>query len=404
MAHLQTVNQVRQITTVMRPLVEEASQQPVAQETFDLIATTTSEQPQQVRATWVALQEADLMLESGGDPDAISSSRAAGVAQWMAGTGAGAGLSVNLAESNRLTRSIEMLEQSMAWMNYLAQPGADANAPGAPRITSQQAAAALAAQTARLATLRSERMKIDERFDPRKAIFAQNRYLLRLYSLLPGFDWLFQAYHGGVGGVKRTLRLYLSRGRSGAVAGAFGGRTEPSFEDVYFSSTPDSHEAAFGYIYSRSDDDRHYWWKLLASERVLAAYRRDPASFQAAWAQHLPGRLPEAAYYPDAATVPIADLAALKAATARGELSTVRSCADYSVTPEPLDPMNSGNYAALRPEAKGALTLIASLAHKFGCRPKPCTGDLTVTTQYDKLRQARQERRARKATSAMPPA
>jgi hypothetical protein len=57
--------------------------------------------------------------------------------------------------------------------------------------------------------------------------------------------------------------------------------------------------AAFDYLYGRSDDHRHYWWKLRAAGEAIAERRRDPDGFRRRWEAFLPGRFAEAAWYPD---------------------------------------------------------------------------------------------------------
>jgi hypothetical protein len=137
----------------------------------------------------------------------------------------------------------------IAWREYLLRPDADFNAPGAPRISRAQAAGELPALRAELEQLRAKRRRVDARYDPRRAVFAQTRYLLGLYRRFPSLDWVFQAYHGGENGVRRTLRFYLGPRWPGSAAlairqGGAGGRPL-RFEDLYFGTTPRAAPAAF---------------------------------------------------------------------------------------------------------------------------------------------------------------
>ena len=50
------------------------------------------------------------------------------------------------------------------------------------------------------APLVAKRRKVDERYDPAKAIMAQTRYLVGLTRRYGGVDWALQAYHGGEAG------------------------------------------------------------------------------------------------------------------------------------------------------------------------------------------------------------
>jgi hypothetical protein len=340
---------------------------------------------EKARAQWIALQEADLLLESGGDPDAVSPSQAVGVAQWLAGTANANGLPVNLKESRRLTAKITPLKWKIAWCAYLTRPEADTAAPGAPPIPPAEAAAQLPALRSELEMLRAKRRRADARYDPRKAIFAQTRYLLRLYPRFPSPDWLFQAYHGGEGGVQRTLTKYLGNVWPGSSAAAIrtGRQGQPlRFEDLYFDTTPRARLQAFSYLYGRSDDHRYYWWKLRTSQEAIALYRRDPAAFEKQWESYFPGRSKEAVWYPDAPAASLADLAALQAACSSRRLVPVGPREAYVIRPAPLDPQAARWYAALRPEAEGALLLVAAVYNQAGGRGRLQVGDRTLTQEY----------------------
>lgn len=372
---------LREITRVAReigPLVQEAAQQPTATARLAAIAEARGQREESVRAEWAALEEADLLLEAGGDPDAISSAGAVGVAQWMADTGRAQGLKVDLAVSRRLSAKITALRWRLAWIAYLQRPDADRNAPDTPAFSSVEMAQTPALQQ-ELDALEAKRRLADERYDARKAIFAQTRYLLGLYARFPSFDWLFQAYHGGEGGVKRLLREYTGlTSPLQAIQRGDGGKPL-SYEALYFGCTPRRHLAAFSYLYGRGDDHRHYWWKLRASRLALARYRQDPAAFQKQWEAYLPGRREEAFWYPTAPEAELPDLPSLQAALSKHILLPVTDTPELHVRPAPLDPANAPSYATLRPEAKGTLLLIAALYRQAGMTAPLAIGDLTLT-------------------------
>ncbi|HLV79304.1 MAG TPA: transglycosylase SLT domain-containing protein, partial [Chthonomonadaceae bacterium] len=202
------------------PLVAQAAQQPQVAGALLNIARERGQPVEETRRQWESLQEADLLLESSGDPEAVSASHAVGVAQWLAGTARSHGLPVDLAASDRLTPLINHLKWKIAWCAYLGRPGSDAQAPGRPPLTAAQAAAQLPGLRTALAALEQKRRRVDARYDSRQAIFAQTRYLLNLYARFPDYAWLFQAYHGGEGGVQRTLRKYLAGHWPGSAAAA----------------------------------------------------------------------------------------------------------------------------------------------------------------------------------------
>lgn len=380
-----SLGDIRRIVTQVEPIVARAARQPWAQRPLRQIAQDNGLTLEQARQRWVALQEADLLLESGGDPEAVSISDAVGVAQWLAGTAKAHGLSVDAAASQQLTRQIDTLKRRIAWIRYLLRPDADPSAPGAPRITRAEAMSKLPILTRELETLRARRRRVDARYDPQQAIFAQTRYLLRLYERFPSLDWVFQAYHGGEAGVERTLRAYLGPAWPGSARTAIqSGRRAGGlrFEDLYLTTTPRARPAAFAYLYGRSDDHRYYWWKLRAAENALALYRRDPAAFHQQWEAYLPGRAKEAFWYPDGPAQALANLPALQQAHAQRRLVPVKKLPFLVVPNAPLDVPQARWYAAVRPPAKGALILVAAAYARIGGSKPLVTGDLTLTQAY----------------------
>ncbi|HLK57745.1 MAG TPA: hypothetical protein VKU00_14360 [Chthonomonadaceae bacterium] len=392
--------EIERTANEIRPIVAAAAAQAEVQPFLKRMAQDEGVSTDTMRARWIALQEADLLLEAGGDPDSLSPARAAGAAQWLPGTGQGVGLKVNLAESERLTKQIEELKRRIAWDVYLQRPDADLSLPGIPVLPSGGVQAELPALRKELETLRARRRGVDERFDPQRAIFAQTRYLLRLYPRFPSADWLFQAYHGGEGGVTHLLKLYLGSAWPGHVTEAIrtGNDGKPlRYEDVYFQATPLKHIEAFSYLYSRSDDHRHYWWKLRASEEALKRFREDPAALKQRWEALLPGRPTEALWY----TPLIEDALVSETDETTGlNLIPVRAGADLllpKVTPELRA---AGTYMALRPESLGALRLIDRLYQKCRGIGALRLGDLTYTQRY--LGLALQLQKAREAAQPRP--
>lgn len=370
---------VERVVCEVRPVLAAATRQPAAEKALRQIARDNRTSLEEARAHWIALHEADILLESGGNPEAVSVSEAVGVAQWIASTARRAGLSVNVGESERLTRKIDDLKRRIAWMEYLRRPDADPNAPGAPRVTRAEAEAKRSTLQQELEMLRAKRRRVDPRYDLRRALFAQTRYLLALYPRFPSLDWVFQAYHGGEAGARRTLQRYLGSAWPGSTAAAirYGRAGKPlSFEHLSLTIGPRSHPQAFDYLYGRGDDHRYYWWKLRTAQEGLALYRRDPAAFRRQWEAFLPGRAKEAYWHPDGPQKAITDLPTLEAACRERRLLPVNARAEYLVRPAP-----SPLHAALRPEAKGALILLATAYRRAGGSGRLQIGDLIRTQE-----------------------
>ena len=382
MGRREALRDVERVESEIRPIVMEAIRQPQAESGLRVLASQSGVSLDAMREQWTDWQEADLLLEAGGNADAVSPAHAVGVAQWLATTAQRNGLKVEIGASNRLTDKIDLRKWKVAWAQYVLRPDADPNAPGNPGYDRAKAAKQLPSLRAETEILRAKRRKIDARYDPRAAVFAQTRYLLRIAPRFPGPDWLFQAYHGGEGGVTRTLKDFLGSRWPGSAANAirFGKNGSPlTFEDLYFDTMPQTHPEAFAYLYGRSDDHRHYWWKLRSAQETLALYRKDKAAFRAAWETLLPGRSKAALWYPDADKSAFADLASVQEAKRNGSLVSISAGDGFILRPPELDPAHAADYQTLRPEARGALLLLAAITRKAGGTGPIEIGDLTRT-------------------------
>ena len=369
MGRLRSLEQIRRVVTTVRPLVDRAAELPAVQADLRALADSAGMRPDRYREYFKGKQEADLLLESGGDPNARSVSDAIGVAQFMVGTGQRCGLRVNLSASNALSRKITALERQITALEAVPDTWSRAAPAGFQNSASSDGGAWnrdrwLAYRKSQWKTLVMKRRRVDERFDPAKAITAQTRYLLRLTRRYGGIDWALQAYHGGEAGASRTMRLFASE--------AGGSRRWIPFTDLYRRVSPTGTPAAFSYLFGRSDDHRYYWWKVLMAERALNLYRRDPAEFERQWRALQPGLSADAAYYPEPAALQFADAAALQEAYSGGVLvplpGNASSLGLQTAHLTVLDPARGSLHKGLRPEAMGALLRLAHLYRSFGGR------------------------------------
>jgi hypothetical protein len=520
MGRKKSLEHVRRVAREVGPLVERALEQPAIQTDLRALAEEMGLTLPAYKRYFKGKQEADLLLESGGDPNARSVANAIGVAQWLASTGRAQGLRVDAAASRQLTLKIDRLQAEIealraqpatftrsapAWwtprvaathgdremaageMAKASDPSRPAPGTGAsaPVVAPEVAAAtntpapaqttglspdaasepakspvepAGAGETAGTTTtaagenpvpaagtppgptatrapardpaptllphpwtrdqwiyyrnielkpLLAKRRSVDERYDPAKAIAVQTRYLVQLARRYGSLDWALQAYHGGEGGVARTVAYYLGDRRAqfasteGAIRGVLasrGGavtRVRPhlTYADFYFGITPRTHPQAFGYLFGRSDDHRYYWWKVLMAERAIALYRRDPKEFERQWQALRPGQRMEVAWHPRHEELAFRDVAALRRGYADGTL--VRLPADLGARGielgpiAPLDAANAYHYKGLRPESMGALLRVAGLYRRHGGRAALRVLSLMQTTQYSALLDAR---------------
>ncbi len=381
-----------QVAAKMRPLVEIAVDLPEVQKPLEALAQRSGVEPDEMKRKWVSLQEADLALESGGNPNAISYAGACGVAQWMAGPAGKNGLSVDMKRSQMLSNTIAAGNQEIAWLSYLQLHREKAGTPGLPTVTVavipqriQQLQAAIDASTI-------ERARIDERFNPELAIRAQARYLLGLSVKIPSPSWLFQAYHGGEAGVVRLLRAYCGAKWAGSVENAVCASTansELTFETIYLNVAPRSHAAAFTYLYGRGDDHRHYWWKLLAAERGLALLRTDRAGFDHKCANLMPGKPAAALWYDTKSASPLQDAADEAYAIKQGWLTPVVDRAGIKMASNANSAI--GGKGFLQKPAIGTLLLIVAASRQCGGKSVVTVSD-TVRTLEQNVQQASQSR------------
>jgi hypothetical protein len=181
-----------------------------------------------------SMVEALVFVESAGRPDVIvggDPTNASGLTQILASTGQSLlGMHIDLARSRKLTGQI-----------FLASArGRDGD----------------------VARLERARAKIDDRFDPRKALAGTVRYLQIAERNLGRTDLAFESYHMGIGNLQRVLDLYN------------GGHAVP-YPQLYFDTAPDHNPHAFALISSFGDDSSLYYWRLLGAQRIMRLYRTD---------------------------------------------------------------------------------------------------------------------------------
>ena len=280
--------------------------------------------------------EAIVMLESAGRPDAQASndlSGAVGLTQILAETGQNLlGMHVDLARSARLTRGIN--------------------------------------RGHRVAARLRERRRVDERFDPGKALTGTARYLQIAKQRLGRNDLAIAAYHMGIGNMQRTL-------------GAYGKRDIP-YARLYFDSTPIRHARAWSILAALGDDSSTYLWRVLAAKEIMRLYREDPNGLTRR--AELQGRKASAeeVLHPSDRTPSFASPTALKRALAARRLVRLppRELAGADVRIDPTMGELAGRlkqrpslYRALRPQALRMLEVLGA-----GTNAISHTGPLVVTS------------------------
>ena len=192
-----------------------------------------------------ALIEAIVFVESAGRPDVIAGDdpeAASGLTQILAETAQNLlGLEVDLAASRRLTKRI--------------------------------AAAERRGRTRRADRLRAQRRRIDERFQPERALAATARYLTIARERFGRDDLAVASYHMGIGNLGRVIEAY-------------GEEDSPSYARVFFDSTPLAHAGAYRLLAGFGDDSSTYLWRVLAGREIMRLWREDRAELARLEALH----------------------------------------------------------------------------------------------------------------------
>ena len=223
--------------------------------------------------------EAMVFLESAGRPDAIAGGTdlagAVGLTQILAETGTSMlGMRVDVAASTRLTRRLQRA----------VNRGDDARA----------------------ARLAAERRRVDERFDPRKALAGTIRYLDFARERLGRDDLTVVSYHMGVGNLENAIE-------------AFGGG-QPSWTELYFGSSPTERPDVWRLFAGLGDEASLYYWKVRAARDLMALYRSDPEALGKLAALQTAKASNENVLHPPGAGEAFADGGALRAAYDDGRL------------------------------------------------------------------------------------
>jgi hypothetical protein len=176
------------------------------------------------------LIEGMVLLESAGRPDARASDDlegAAGLTQILAQTATGLlGMHVDVDRSERLTRKLSRAR--------------------GPREA---------------ARIRAQRARVDERFDPDKALAATGRYLKTAMDEFGREDLAVVSYHMGIGNLQQILGRY--------------GDDDASYAQLFFDTSPERNARAYRLLTRLGDDSKTYFWRVLASRGVMRLYRRD---------------------------------------------------------------------------------------------------------------------------------
>lgn len=293
--------------------------------------------------------EGIVFLESAGRADAQAGDDlhgAVGVTQILAETGQDLlGMRIDVARSARLTRGIR--------------------------------------RGHRVAARTRERRRVDERFDPAKALAGTVRYLRFARGKLGGRDDLaVVGYHMGVG----NLQTVLER---------FDAAEDTPYAAVFFGASPLTRPTAYAKLASLGDDSSTYLWRVEAAKAIMRRYRRHPAALAREATLQTNKNSSEEVLHPGATTPRFHDPFALGRARANGTLQPLdaRRLASWGIRIDPrmgeLAPrlhQSKRLYRALRPEALAVLRYLGTGVREIAKAPAPLT--LTSTARDDSYQRA----------------
>jgi hypothetical protein len=156
------------------------------------------------------------------------------------------------------------------------------------RYTRRLARAEQRGRERRAAALRRARARVDDRFDPDKALAGTARYLKLARERFGREDLAFVSYHMGIGNLESVLAAY--------------GNRQPTYTELYFASTPSQQRAAYRKLAAFGDDSSNYWWKILAAEEIMRLWREDRSQLTRLAALHTAKASAEEVLHPSDST------------------------------------------------------------------------------------------------------
>ena len=241
--------------------------------------------------------------------------------------------------------------------------------------------------------LRAARRRIDQRFDPARALAGTARYLKLAKARFHRDDMAFVSYHMGMGNLESVLRAY----------GTEPGDEDVSYTQVYFDSTPLRNAAAQRKLASFGDDSSNYLWKLGAAREIMRLHREDAGELARMQAAQTAKASAEEVLHPPGSTRALHDARDAAAGLGRrGHRGVPRRPARDGAAARPAHGRAGGRlgqkpslYEGLRPEALATALYIGAQVRAMARGDAP----LTVTsTVRDDAYQRRLVSRNREAT------
>ena len=315
------------------------------------------------------LMEAMVLLESAGRPEVIAGDDpevASGLAQIVAETGPDLlGMKVDLPRSRALTKRIAKVEAEIAKAKQDA-------ASDRPKVRAK-ALLQLRKLPRQEAALRAERARIDERFDPERALDGMGTYLEIGEQRFGRTDLATASYHMGIGNLEDVIGRYVETTPTDA----------PDYARLFFDSSPLRNASTWKLLAAFGDDSSTYLWRVLAAERIMELYRSDRGELERLAKLHGAKATQEEVFHPESATTVFEDPGDIEKALDDDDLLPLPDGADLGYAIDegmgelaPKLGVDPSLYRALRPEALATLVYMASRVREINGGK----GELTVTS------------------------
>ena len=298
------------------------------------------------------LLEAIVFLESAGRPEVIAGrdpELASGLVQIVASTGTALlGMRVDLERSRKLT---------------------------------VQARRALRrGDSARVERLLRVRARVDERFDPRKALDGAVRYLQIARARFGTDDLATVSYHMGIGNLEDVIQAYSgSTGRASDLVAEQG----LAYAQLFFDSSPRNHAGSWDLLSAFGDESSEYYWKVLASRELMRLYREDRGELRRLERLHEAKATAEEVFHPRGETELFGDPDELATGWRDGEIVPIPEGERLGLVIDrglgalaPKLDVDPALYRGLRPEALEVLVLMAGWVRELNGG----SGSLIVTS------------------------
>jgi soluble lytic murein transglycosylase-like protein len=307
------------------------------------------------------LMEAMVLLESGGNPNAIAGGTdvegAVGLAQIVASTGADfLDMDIDVRKSQQLTDEIAATQHQA---QKLEEKARDLGRRNPKQGRDVMALAAKKASEARRAE--AERARVDPRFDPEQALAGMATYLRKASDELGREDLAVTSYHMGIGNLLSVIEAY---GGSDAADSP----SDYSYARLYFDTAPFDHAEAYDVLSRFEDDSGTYLWRVLAARDILRLYDEDRPELARQVKLQGEAETSEFTFYPPDTRMTFATVGDLRDAIDSGELVTISTGEGlgYEISPqlgklaEQRTDISRAPYRSLTPAAEATLLYLAA--------------------------------------------